>query len=144
MLSFSDLRHSCFKKVLVEIEYNYCFEKTREKLVQDQLAMNSSTNNVNLGKECDDIEDSRSSTHTMLTFNLHNNFFWTTMTYERNRKPLCNSFHNTKTSRNELQIILWRLLKMLFFFNLNTFSRGFIYTIINILIGLNRSRLILW
>ena len=45
-----------------------------------------------------------------VSFQSPQELFWTTMTFERNRKPRFNSLHNTKTSRNELQIILWRLL----------------------------------
>ena len=45
-------------------------------------------------------------THTMWTFHLHKNFFeqlW--------QLYASNSLHNTKTSRKELKIILWRLLR---------------------------------
>ena len=40
----------------------------------------------------------------------HYKFFWTTMTYERESSTRYNSLHNTKTTQNVFNIILWRLL----------------------------------
>ena len=85
-LSISFIGHSCSKNFLWRLKVN---------IVWVELLLSSISSH---------------SFPKFTIFNLHKNFLEQLWCRTEKRKPRRNSLHNTKTSRNELQIILWRLL----------------------------------
>ena len=114
--AFSFPRHSCSKKVLLEMKSQYYFRK--RKCILSYCLRAGSTQNWLWRvqwKSSMKWKESNSPTLTMWTFHLLKNFFEQLWRKEEKALLQINSLHNTKTTRNVFNIKLWRLLRTLFF-----------------------------